>query len=237
MEQQSELDRLRAEVDRLRQQNAALRTDSDLLRALMDSSTDNIYFKDTSSRFVRINNAMAGWLALDSPEEAVGKGDADFFTGEHASEAQADEDRIMRTGESIAGQEEKETWPTGGTTWVSSSKFPVRDASGAVVGTGGISRDITRHKRTEDERERLLSELQDASARIHLLHGLIPICAVCKRVRDDRGYWQQVETYISDHSEATFSHGLCGDCSRRLLAQQTGGGAAVPDGDPATPSP
>ncbi len=220
MEEPGEISRLNAEVARLRDENARLLRESSLLQTLMDASTDNIYFKDRQSRFVRINRAMAEWFALGSPEEAVGRTDADFFTEEHARKALADERQIMQTGKPLVSEEEKETWPTGGTTWVSSSKFPVRDPDGTIAGTCGISRDITRHKRAQQERERLIGELQEAADHIHQLHGLIPICAVCKRVRDDKGYWQQVETYISKHSEATFSHGLCGDCSRKLLAEQ-----------------
>jgi GAF domain-containing protein len=68
----------------------------------------------------------------------------------------------------------------------------------------------------EAQRERLVQELQEAMGRIKILRGLIPICASCKKIRDDTGYWNDLETYISDHSEADFSHGICPDCARRL---------------------
>lgn len=212
---ESELWNLRSEIERLRAENARLVRDSLFLQALMDNVPDHIYFKDANSRFLRINRAMADWFALGSPEEAVGKTDADFFSSEHAEQAMVDERRIMKSGEGLIGEEEKETWPTGGETWVSSTKVPMRDARGDIMGLCGISRDITRRRRAQEERDRLLVELQDATARIHALHGLIPICAVCKRVRDDSGYWQQVESYVSAHSDATFSHGLCEECSQK----------------------
>lgn len=76
-------------------------------------------------------------------------------------------------------------------------------------------RDITEHKRSEEERERLIRELQDALANIKTLRGMLPICAHCKKVRDDKGYWNQIEAYIRDHSEAEFSHGICPECMKK----------------------
>ena len=76
--------------------------------------------------------------------------------------------------------------------------------------------DVTRHHRAEAERERLVQELQAALARVKLLSGLLPICANCKKVRDDQGYWKQVESYVESHSEATFTHGICPECLHKL---------------------
>lgn len=80
----------------------------------------------------------------------------------------------------------------------------------------GIIRDITERKRAEEEREKLILQLQDAMAKIKVLRGLLPICASCKRIRDDTGYWKRLEDYIADRSEAQFTHGLCSECSRKL---------------------
>lgn len=117
-----------------------------LLRALMENLPDNIYFKDSESRFIRISNGMAKWFGLDDPREAVGKSDRDFFTDEHANQARHDELDLMTRGEAVLGKEECETWPDGRRTWVSTSKLPLRDEHGNVVGTFGISRDITEQK-------------------------------------------------------------------------------------------
>ncbi len=76
--------------------------------------------------------------------------------------------------------------------------------------------DITMRKQAEGERERLIRSLQDALAKIRRLHGLLPICASCKRIRNDKGYWEQLEAYIEEHSEAEFSHGFCPDCMKKL---------------------
>ncbi len=79
-----------------------------------------------------------------------------------------------------------------------------------------IVRDITERKQAEQERETLITELREALAKVKTLSGLLPICAACKRIRDDNGYWQQIEAYIRDHSQAEFSHAICPECARRL---------------------
>ena len=76
--------------------------------------------------------------------------------------------------------------------------------------------DITELKQIENERERLIEELQKALAEVKQLSGLLPICASCKMIRDDKGYWNQIEEYILDHSEAEFSHSICPDCMKKL---------------------
>jgi PAS domain S-box-containing protein len=77
-------------------------------------------------------------------------------------------------------------------------------------------RDITQRRRIEEERRRLTHDLRDALTKIKKLQGLLPICASCKKIRDDKGYWNQLETYIQDHSEAEFSHGFCPECMKKL---------------------
>jgi PAS domain S-box-containing protein len=120
-----------------------LRREEGLFRELANAIPDHIYFKDRQSRFIRINLAMARSFGLRDAAEAVGKTDFDVFGSEHARQAYADEQRIMETGEPMIGVEEKETWPDGRVTWVSTTKVPLRDAQGAITGMVGVSRDIT----------------------------------------------------------------------------------------------
>ncbi|HHE46774.1 MAG TPA: PAS domain S-box protein [Bacteroidetes bacterium] len=80
----------------------------------------------------------------------------------------------------------------------------------------GVMIDITRRKQSEEEREKLISELQEALSKIKVLSGLVPICAHCKKIRDDKGYWNQLEDYIAQHSDMVFSHGTCPECARKL---------------------
>ena len=79
--------------------------------------------------------------------------------------------------------------------------------------------DITERKRAEEEREQLIGQLQEALADVKTLSGLLPLCSSCKRIRDDQGYWQQIEAYIRDHSEAEFSHSVCPECAKKLYPE------------------
>ena len=124
--------------------------DRTLLRALMKHIPDAIYFKDTASRVLMISEAHAQKFHRADTAAAIGKTDHDFFSGPHADQALTDEKKIMRTGQPLVGFEEMETWPDGSETWVSTTKMPLRDAAGRVIGTFGISRDITERKRMQD---------------------------------------------------------------------------------------
>ncbi|HXW68624.1 MAG TPA: transporter substrate-binding domain-containing protein [Dissulfurispiraceae bacterium] len=87
------------------------------------------------------------------------------------------------------------------------------------VRTIGAVSDITERKRMETERSNLIIELQEALSKVKQLSGLLPICASCKKIRDDRGYWQRIETYISEHSEALFTHGICPVCAKKMYPE------------------
>jgi len=123
-----------------------------LVNAIMDNVSDHIYFKDMESRFIRVNKAHARRFGLNDPSEIIGKSDFDFFTIEHAQQAYEDEQEIIRTGTPI-NKEEKETHPNGPDTWVSTVKMPLRDANNKIVGTFGISRDISKRRKAEYDLE------------------------------------------------------------------------------------
>jgi PAS domain S-box-containing protein len=133
-----------------------------LLRTLMDNLPDRIYFKDAQSRFLRNSRAHLQRFGLERASEAIGKTDFDFFTDEHARQAFEDEQRLMRNGQPMT-KEERETWPDGSVTWALSTKLPLRDEAGKVVGTFGISRDITDRKRAEEAMRQARDAAEEAS--------------------------------------------------------------------------
>jgi PAS domain-containing protein len=92
---------------------------------------------------------------------------------------------------------------------------------GKTMKVFGTIQDITERKRAEEERERLIKDLQEALSRVKLLSGMLPICSSCKKIRDDKGYWNQVEVYVRDHSEAEFTHGICPECFKRLYPDES----------------
>jgi PAS domain S-box-containing protein len=143
------------------QRTAALSEATALLETMLEYVPDQIYFKDANSRFIKNSKAQARSLGLDDRSLAVGKTDFDFFP--HAQQAYDEEQEIIRTGKPLVDFEEKVVWPDGTETWVSTSKMPLRSPDGQIIGTFGISRDITYRKRVE---ESLLKSRDELEARV-----------------------------------------------------------------------
>lgn len=162
---------MRYAIERTRAE-AALARERDMLNTLLENIPDRIYFKDDQSRFIRINHALTELFGLKRPDEAYGKTDADFYGGEHAGKALADERRVMETGEPLLGQVEFEILADGRKSWSLTTKLPRRDRSGQIIGTCGISREVTAMKGMEEqlatERNLLRSVIDNLPDRIYL---------------------------------------------------------------------
>lgn len=143
---------MRYAIERKRAEEA-LANERDLLHALMDNLPDRIYFKDEQSRFTRISKAVAEQFKIGHPREAMGRTDSDFFSPEHAEAARLDEAKVMETGQPILGKVEREVLPDGRVTWAITSKLPLKNRQGKIIGNFGISRDITAIKEIEEARE------------------------------------------------------------------------------------
>lgn len=138
--------------------------EENLLRAFLKHIPDGVYFKDRESRFVRISHSLAARFGLSDPADAINKTDFDMFSEEHAKQAFADEQDIIRAGKSIVEAEEKETWLDGRETWVLTTKLPLMDDQENIIGTMGISRDITERKRVERELQQYRIRLEELVA-------------------------------------------------------------------------
>jgi PAS domain S-box-containing protein len=134
---------MQRDVSEIRKAMENLNTEKDLLRSLMDNFPYPIYFKDTESRFIRINKAQARMLGITDPDEAIGKTDFDFFTPQHAQEAFNDEQRILITGEQLIDKTERVRTGEGNFIWVSTTKVPIKNQNGEITGLVGISIDVT----------------------------------------------------------------------------------------------
>ena len=169
-----------------------------LLKPLLDITPDKLYFKDLTSRFIRISKSQAKAFGLKDPSQAVGKTDFDFFSEEHARLAYEDEQEIIRTGKPLS-KEEKETWPDRPDSWVLTTKMPLRDLNGKTIGTFGISRDITEHKlaekalRLQAARVQIAAELAQAgSANMDLGQLLLQVVNLIQ----DRFEFYHVAVYL-----------------------------------------
>lgn len=136
-----------------------------LLAAFLANAPDAVYFKDRRSRFLAASQTMAVKFGLPNVSGLLGKTDFDFFAEEHARPAFEDEQAIIATGQPVRNKLEKETTADGKVTWCVSTKLPLRDESGTVIGTFGISRDVTASRRLQEQLETAHRELLDASRR------------------------------------------------------------------------
>jgi PAS domain S-box-containing protein len=192
-----------------------LRATQTLLQGIVDHAPMTIVIQDVADgRYLLVNRSLEAITGLPA-EQLVGKTLAELYPPEFVARWRAQDRDIALTRQAI--QVEDDVRHTDGTLHTSLGiKFPLYDAKGNVYAIGGIFTDITERKRAEQEREQLIGALQEALANIKTLRGLLPICAACKKIRDDSGYWSQIEAYVQAHSDAVFSHGICPDCARRL---------------------
>jgi PAS domain S-box-containing protein len=194
----------------------ALSSERNLMQTIIDSLPDRIYVKDLDKRFTLNNTAHITALGATSRADALGRTDHDFRIPELADSYAADDRDVMQSGCPLYNREEVTVLPSGEKGWLLVSKMPLRDTEGKIIGLVGISHDITERKRIEEEKDKLVSDLQKALSEVKTLRGFLPICSNCKKIRDDKGYWNQIESYIRDHSDAEFSHGICPECAKKL---------------------
>lgn len=148
-------------ISRRKEAEAQVEDERFLLRQLIDHIPVHVYFKDLASRFVMANKGMAEWMGCAQGTDLIGMHDRDFFDEDHWKPAEADERRIMETGEPITDLLEHEVWNERRETWVTSSKFPWRDRQGHLKGTFGVSSNVTRIVRAQRRATELAAELQE----------------------------------------------------------------------------
>lgn len=199
----------------------SLMRERNLLRTLIDNLPVYIFVKDVQRRFLIANNAVARLMGRESPDDLLGKRDEDFYP-EHASEEfRADEEKVLR-GEPVINKDEPNVDKQGRRTEILTTKVPLRDRSGKIIGLVGICRDITELKHKElalkvmvADQEKLVADLQEALNHVKTLHGLLPICSFCHKIRNSEGKWERLESYVSSHTEADFTHGFCPECAEK----------------------
>jgi sigma-B regulation protein RsbU (phosphoserine phosphatase) len=154
------------DITRRKEAEEQLLEERHLMRTLIDNVPLNIYFKDRDSRFTLVNQSQVKWLGGNSEEELIGKTDHDFFDAEHADRALADEAQILSTGKPILGYVERETLGTGEEAWVLTTKMPLFDRRGRIIGTFGVSNDVSELVRTQRSLAETAAALQRRNAEI-----------------------------------------------------------------------
>jgi two-component system sensor histidine kinase/response regulator len=199
----------------------ALRESEERYRQLIETMQDGVYRSSHEGKFLDVNPALVKILGYSSKEQLMAidiKKQLYFDLGDRESaelEEKLEEMAVYRIRKK-----------DGSEIWVEDHGRLVTDENGKVLYHEGVLRDVTERKRAEDtlekstrEREKLIQELQSALDNVKTLQGLIPICANCKKIRDDKGYWNQVEEYIMEHSDATFTHGICPECAKKIFGE------------------
>lgn len=207
------------EMEAARSRRARTRAEAAMqhLAAIVESSEDAIYGKNLDSIIVSWNSAAEKIFGYRA-EEIIGRSIALLFPLDRRDEL-LDDMASIRRGELIGFHETERLRKDGKIIPVSMTLSPVKNSEGKIIGASGIARDITVQKRAEEERHQLIRKLSETLRQVKTLTGLLPICSSCKRIRDDKGYWQQVETYISSHSNASFTHGICPECVKKFDAE------------------
>ena len=193
-------------------------TEAQRFREALDNVSAYVYMKDPQSRYVYANRPTLKLFGC-SAEELLGCDDAKFFPPDTVKRLREVDLRVF-DGEQTAEEIDVAAGGVGRRVyWEIKTPIYADSDRKTIWGLLGISTDITERKRAGEEREKLIADLREALAKVKTLSGLLPICSHCKKIRDDKGYWKQLEIYISDHSEAEFSHGICPDCIKKLYPE------------------
>ena len=187
-------------------------------RSLVETTSDWIWEIDENAFYTYVSPRVKDILGYD-PQEIIGKNPFDLMPHEEAERVSLEFRSIVENRRPFPGLENINKHKDGRLIVLETSGVPIFDSEGKYCGYRGIDRDITSRKKEEEERERLINELRDALANIKTLSSMLPICAYCKKIRDDKGYWEAVETYISKHTDTVFSHGACPECAEKALKE------------------
>lgn len=215
-EAESKLAALEQEAEKFRQQKNALQHHLRQLDVLLNTIPDPVFFQDVDGTLQGCNLSFADHIVGLPREKILGRSLTEIGT---RSQHRLPEDLFQPTGNAalpsgITPVEGKIRCADNRERDYIFSKAVIVESDGTITGSVGVMIDITERKKAEAEKEGLINELQEALATVKTLRGLLPVCSFCKKIRDDKGYWQQIEAYIQAHSEAVFSHSICKECAK-----------------------
>jgi PAS domain S-box-containing protein len=201
----------------IRDSEAAMRRMSEEQRLLLENTSDIVYRHNVRGVFTYVSPACEKITGF-TPEQWQRHYET-FLTDNPVNVGGvAATEEALRTGEEQPSYEIEIFDSKGSRVWLEVNERPYLE-EGRVAGIIGVAREVTGRRLAEAERGKLIGELQTALASIKTLRGFLPICASCKKIRDDKGYWNQLESYIRDHTDVEFSHGICPECARTLYPE------------------
>jgi PAS domain S-box-containing protein len=202
------------DISKRKQAERALQESESKYQDLYDNAPDMFVSVDAEKgTILQCNRTFTEVLGYNE-EEIIGRPVFDIYAPDSAEHAKSTIFPLFVKTGSIKGEELKVLRKDGSTLEVSLNVSAIRDANGNIVQSRSILRDISKQKQIKEEREKLIQHLQDALKEIKALRGILPLCSFCKRVRDDQGYWEQVDIYLQKHSIADISHGICPKCAK-----------------------
>ncbi len=190
---------------------------SAFLGAVVESSEDAIIGTDLTGNIVSWNNGAAqmyGYTAAEVKGRPI-----HILTPPARPEESPESFSQILSQRQVARYETFHLRQDGKMIPVSVTRSPMKDSQGRIIGVSAIERNIQQRKQEERERLFLIQELSRTLANIKVLRGLLPICSSCKKIRDDHGYWNQLESYLAEHTEAEFTHGICPECKAKVQSE------------------
>jgi PAS domain S-box-containing protein len=205
---------LRLEVERLRVENDALRRQSELFKSVFTEGNLGIAMIGIDLRLEHVNPALASMLGTTAAE-LIGTRIVDITHPDDGNSLDLAH-RLFRNEIPAYHVEKRYFRKDGAIIWAHLTATAIRDGSGKALFGLAMIEDITERRLYNHEREQLIARLQDALANVKTLSGLLPMCAWCKRIRDDQGSWSDVEHYVRHQTNADFTHGICPDCQEQV---------------------
>ena len=207
------------DISARRQAEEALKRSEAQKKAILDASIDRISLVDKDLRIIWANKTTTRELNM-APENLVGHTCYKVLLGRDTPCVGCPAVKALKSGQTehvVMHQAKSKT--TKGEAYWDDYAVPIKNESGDIVNIIEITRNITERVQAEEALRRERDKLQGALDKVKTLSGMLPICSNCKKIRDDKGYWNQIESYIANHSEVDFSHSICPECAKKLYPE------------------
>jgi len=228
-------DSVRQELAKQNLLNERLQNALRFIDSIIETSLCGIVFTDSKGCITRVNSAYLQMLGYDDEEEMLGKfiveltprepGSYETVAGEKIEITDVFFDKTKKMVETLFKEGRVPEFKSflmrkdGKLLHSLENEVLIYNDKKELLAAVSVTQDISMNKQKEKEKESLITELQGSLKKVKLLSGLLPICSSCKKIRDDKGYWNQIDSYVREHSEAEFSHSICPDCAKKLYPE------------------